>query len=164
MALSPDSDAFYVQFSDGDYDYFSYSAESFRQALNDSSTPSVVALGPRSAWYVGWPDGRWQSNGLPRSLLHRCVAFTSISGLDISPKDDSRDSDDDSRSPSEDEGGDVDTVAWFIRWGDERNPPWKLKIAPSSLSETVEEVHQNGGRVRSIEFGSFGDWVLRCSD
>ncbi|CAE7665153.1 unnamed protein product [Symbiodinium pilosum] len=111
VALSPDSDAFYVQFSDGDCDWFSYSAESFRQALNDSSTPSVVALGPRRAWYVGWPDGRWQSNGLPRSLLnmlnsnrHRSVAFMSISGLDISSKDDdSRDSDDDSRSPSEDE-------------------------------------------------------------
>ena len=148
VALSPDSDCYYVQFSDGKSHY--RSPPGLVTALqDDSEPPSVVALGPESSWFVAWPNGKTNHHGLPKSLRNmlssnkdRSVAFLSISGVDC--------------------GQDVDSAVWFLRWRDEgRKPNWRLsRNAPSSLQQTAE----NAGNLRSIEFGSSDDWVLRYAD
>ena len=146
VALSPDSDGYYVQFSDESAKYCG--PESFEELVATSKPPSVVALGERGSWFVGWPNGNWEYDGLPRSLRnmldsnkHRSVAKLSISGT------------------SHDQ--DFDEAAWFVHWEDDGHPVWRLKNAPDILSERLQEVQEKGGTVRSIEFGSYGEWVLR---
>lgn len=147
VALSPDSDDYYVQFSDKSAKYCG--PESFEELVATSKPPSVVAFGEGGAWFVGWPSGSWEYDGLPRSLRnmldsnrHRSVAKLSISGTSCYQE--------------------FDEAAWFIHWGDDGHPAWKLKNSPDILSERLQEVQEKGGMVRSIEFGSYGEWVLRC--
>lgn len=146
VALSPDSDDYYVQFSDESAKFSG--PESFEELVTTSKPPSVVAFGEGGCWFVGWPSGRWEYQSLPRSLRnmldsnrHRSVAKLSISGT--------------SRYQ------DFDDAAWFIHWEDDGHPVWKLKNAPDSLLERLQEVQEKGGTVRSVEFGSYDEWVLR---
>eukprot|EP00437_Effrenium_voratum_P025771 CAMPEP_0181417478 /NCGR_PEP_ID=MMETSP1110-20121109/11062_1 /TAXON_ID=174948 /ORGANISM="Symbiodinium sp., Strain CCMP421" /LENGTH=475 /DNA_ID=CAMNT_0023540431 /DNA_START=84 /DNA_END=1512 /DNA_ORIENTATION=+ len=166
VALSPDSDNYYVQFSDGTASWVG--PDSFTNAIQNSGRLSVVAFGPSGSWFVEWPSGAWQHEGLPRSLSnmlnsnrHRSVAILSISGK--RDEDDFSDIDEyyeliHGRQDSRDS-----EPAWFIRWEDGKHPAWKLMNQPADLSETVDEVQQRGA-VRSIEFGKHGEWVLRYSD
>ena len=94
------------------------------------------------------------------SNRHRSVAFLSVSGIDDSDHHDGNDS----RSESENERTNTDDAAWFIRWADQKGPAWKLTNSPSLLSETVDEVQQQGGSICSVEFGRYGEWVLRYAD
>ena len=146
VVLSPDSDAYYVKFSDGAAQWSG--PGSFMEALADDGRLSVVAFGERGSWFAGWPDGSWKTHSLPRSLRnmldsnrHRPVALLSISGTSAFQ--------------------DYDEAAWFIHWGDSQHPAWKLTNAPSELSEKVQDVKEQYGTVRSIEFGSYGEWILR---
>ncbi|CAE7800063.1 unnamed protein product [Symbiodinium sp. CCMP2456] len=146
VALSPDSEAYYVKFSDGTAQWSG--PGSFMEAVADYGILSVVAFGESGSWFAAWPDGSWQTHGLPRSLSnmldsnrHRSIALLSISGTGYLQ--------------------DVDEAAWFIHWGDNQHPAWKLTNAPSALSEKVNDVQEQWGTVRSIEFGSYGEWVLR---
>ena len=153
-ALSPDSSNYFVQFSDGRSQW--RGPEGFTEAVQQySARPAVVAFGPHDSWFVKWDDGCWQHEGLPRSLQnmldsnrHRAVGFLSMSGID-----------DDDYIHS-----DIDDAAWFIRWEDGNGPAWKLTGSPTSLSEAIEEIQEWGGSVRSVEFGSHGEWVLRYAD
>ena len=151
-ALSPDSSSYFVQFSDGTSQW--RGPEGFAEALqqySDSARPAVVALGPQNSWFVQWDDGSWQHEGLPKSLRnmlnsnrHRSVAFLSVSGLGFLES--------------------ADEAAWFIRWEDDKHPEWKMTEAPASLLEKVQEIQAEDYRVRSVEFGSYGEWVLRYAD
>ncbi|CAE7898799.1 unnamed protein product [Symbiodinium sp. KB8] len=168
VALSPDSDDYYyVQFSDGEYDFFG--PDDFADAVGNSGPLSVVAFGPKRSWFVRWPNGAWQHNGLPTSLenmldsnRHRSVAMMSISGT--SDLEESTCTEDYESSDGSDEDDDLDDAAWFIRWEDAKGPPYKLANEPPSLKNRVQQIHQQGGTVRSIEFGRHGEWVLRYTD
>ena len=146
VALSPDSDIYFVQFSNGSRRWSAAAPDSFTEAVADYGRLSVVAFGERGSWFVQWPDGSWQHEGLPGSLCsilesnsHRPVAKLSISGA----------------------GFYLDEPAWFIRWRDNEHPTWKMRNAPSELSEKVRKVQEQWGQVRSVEFGDYGEWVLR---
>ena len=162
-ALCPDShQTYYVQFKDGSSQWSG--PGSFTEAVQDSGRRSFVAFGPRGSWFVAWEGGAWRHNGLPRSLQnmlnsnrHRSVAFLSISGID-------HHMDDDFDRIDCDFDRDVDDAAWFVRWADEKHPAWKLSNAPQSLSDKIQEVQERGGKVRSVEFGRYENWVLRYSD
>ena len=166
VALSPDSDNYYVQFSDGSASWVG--PDSFTSAIQNSGRLSVVAFGPRGSWFVGWPSGAWQHDGLPRSLCnmlnsnrHRSVAILSISGK--RDEEDSTEIDDFYELILGRENSRDSEPAWFIRWEDGKHPAWKLMNSPADLSEAVDEVQQRGV-VRSIEFGKHGEWVLRYSE
>lgn len=88
--------------------------------------------------YVQWADGSQEWEGLPEGLhnklLGRATNLPRVQAISCGAHGE-----------------------WFVRFWDGQ---WRANSIPDNLNKTMDTVHEDGGEVVVVEFGSSGSWVL----
>ena len=150
VCLGPDSTNYFVSFDDG-YCYWNGGEELSDLIEETDAAVSVLAFAPGDGYFALLDDGSWSYYNLP-------------AGLDkFLTNNESRLSNVEHMSVSE--------AGWFVSFNDGEHPQMKYAFhthgeiaGASSLQSTVDKLKANHDKLRSIDFGSPGNWLVRYDD